>query len=1687
MLPPSPDTFSTIANLLQSQAVETSRVDALRKHAHVEALRLLERTALQPNVKVGLAKTLATAAENTDVAQALHGLHAAIGTFDKQSASTFQQTMASLQANNLGGLGRYDRLQPIQIQSLPRPGSYLNIKTVRNPTLPVSLGQGVAGGLEQVTYSGFDVAFAGAYQQTSSTYRFNYSVAGSQTPTRSLMFYQPSASTGFIALGDHARTPFKAPGEAIYSVAKKFAIDIENGKPVIIDGFENFQKELFGRATSLIDNYTGANKEKYAGEVLDLYQQTVNRALRYVGSAGSLQDVPINMLNANSQLAASQSMIGFYPEFAKNPAMFQPGSDIPYRAVEAEKGAFAVSSSQAGSLTRHHSGTLMNAPTYIPGIDAYQPGHHFDWFREVHKSIGGVTPIEGAVSSVAEFDPLKNRGYARLLPGAFSDTTGFSPVGKVFNIQFANVGMFNTDPSSPLAGLNLNNATLFDPDGAVIANRQRMGAIPMSYSQSATIKVTGPGAQTPGYVDKSLFSLLHGGEVTVAGHSVTIKGLSAAQGDYQAALEIIGDNVDPFLQARLRTEGLELPKGAVLGLDMMGETVNTIGRENVQQNVRFANMTEEGLHLTLDTTTVHRPGQDAFIKIAGGPQTHAKLGMNFASPEAIAALGVQNVDATDLVFRSNVMDKGNMLQAPDIRAYYQSGGMQRNLQEAIERGGADVFKSEAHKKAAGILGQHMDPMEVLKLLGKGNLQEYEAAFGGMSAVQGMAEYLGANKDVMEALAEAAQAGGAEGSVEQRLARAAGALYGRSDAGKEALKETLENIYSPYNDAMFAATFGAEPSDVTRYHAWGDPANKARSVVTGQEIENYGAQVGKVKQSQQAVQQGQAVEQMTRQQRGQKTKEVLLAEANALADELLGSGHGTNILASQQTLRSRLVAGIRDEGNILGMGQRASLEPRAFYGALATQHMPGEIMHDITRRMTDFSPAVAALQKTIKGHTGDSGQTITPREFLKAKAIPESKTLTLGIDSEILAQVNHQLTGKSSFEAHNALYLPSEGEFASMGMMQQGLSLERHKGGRQVYVDFAKRIEELKAQGAGAQEYTAAFETFYSDLQTQQKLQMVGRSGGEQHGMLRNRVAGSRVLAVEGHSLDLWQEMAQGKHEALAKNVRSAVDEFGIGRVAFVNESAAESMIQETLGHYRQQFESGAISQEFFDQMTSESEIKLQRLREGQGVSMIVGRDPNIGQGSLTPIQVFIDPTTKGQTGKDILRIAIEEAELTVSGKSKKIQVSSLLDLAGDHDGDRFKMFFLASQASGERAEEFMKNTQASYKHAGRYGMIKEHVIDTIGEKVKAMDGTAGTDLWNFNAQQMRNVRAAQAQGNVKVIVPQISNVFTKLKTVAALDDKIGSDMKELIWGVMEAAEQVPISGKRFVDATQYGDALVQKATNLSEVMYGSDDAARNAAIDDLMDLLIGNKDKLEGKLKVGGQEVELLADFDNMRTAIKQSVRSFAADDKNQVMIKAFTGKGGVANISPQELADAMVHMSRGLQPVHAHMENLQGAMSAVGASTNTTGRQASRNATTGVVGDIIERAANKPHQPLNYKSLAAIGAAGMLAMGVGSLLAAPTFQPIKNKENYVDPEYMFPDEIDSQNPNLHRTGIGTPSGVMTSGGFQGTIQLPPGGHMPQTVAGRVAAMGHGATMNFIDHRMSIDAHRIDRIQRDVI
>lgn len=1560
-----------------------------------------------------------------------------------------------------------------------------------------------------------------------------------------------SSGENVYAVGSKFVLDTDASGNFVYTTTKQNT-----------HGFVEFQQGLLAQLRSEIDDVklqglSPSQQEKKINHLVSTFNQTIKAQQHYVSSAGEAANLSPLDINKMSKILSQQETVSTVPVFARDKRAFGMGSRSAISKLVDADLTLAVSAGQAGHTIEHVSGDLLHAPKAVHISQAYDHGYYFPEYRERHKALGDI----GLVSSMEEtyIPGTRIRRHGDLLPGAFSDAPLadelFSPkgvkvvsswygrfdseIGKITDlthnqsqaiIDFVKKNFADLEPEEQankikeltektIESFRMSNPDL--PDGAMAVKENLFRDMVTSRTGSEKIKITSPGGGDKFFTGETVNALFtgqetlsktieHGGEQYKLDYK--IKGMKETGGNFGEALEIkdvdaiydkhgkkidldldstLKKNLQDKAQQEINTFGLPLKQGEFMGLDAQGRQISAESKSTVQQFIREASVQDEFAHLRMNIVTGPVDTKEGlstpFQKYVGYGENRGKFSANpFSEQQLIQRFDVpENVDT---VFH------GSRLARTPERALKSLGGAQLALAKTLGEFAPDT----AEKRALEYM-INLNPEEFGKMaMGKDNYLKD----------RGFKELTDPVKEKVVDLAKNNYQVGQ--SLEKNTANLAISALQQvstdSDKFREGVEEILTQTYSPYNQAGLGGQ-GLLSTDTERFIEWGNQA-RPRKMDSSFVVDN------------------QLNEQELRQAKAARAKEVLKKEVDEIVDQWIGKSTqgdiSERVLSSTQKGESLYMLGVRDEGQVLGGGGRGTIEPRYLDSAKASPWLmeKGEhglsISEEVFRRMTPFEGAIEELGHTLQG-TGTPEQRLPISDYKRTDGLLGAKSLgvDIGLTPEQVRDVQHKLPEQYNFTGD--VYVPSEEKLSSMGKMQGGRTLETDKPLRKVYSDHLDRLQGLSKEQFDPMAYAEAHKSFENDLKEATRTQMLGQSGGGAHGAFRGPVSGSGLAygsGVTGYQMEGLGFMDTGVLDKLDEETRKKVlnqrqefllrsGEEGMERQVFQSASSVEKTWGDLIRHQEEKIlntTKGSQEEILERQLLGQYQGQLERLRGGGSVIGLLAQDPSINTTTSTPARIYMDFVTPGTHSNDYVSIPQGFGTGTSKGKEFTFQTGIPSDVAGDWDGDTYKVFPF-SEHHQERARTRMADPFTIEHKSAQYEVIKKKVAEDM--KVKAQNLKIAQQLTPEQLTAPKALRTIEGQGLTapKVIVPQISKPY-ELWKAAINRSTLDAESKSVLWNIFGAAEQVPISGRHFADASEYAEKLTADVKKgRTQLLKGADEAEQAAA--DFFNLIFERADDgtlptLDMEYEIRGQKKKMSIDLELQKQNLMQVARE-AHDDQNFVQAaKVLRSKGDISHLSSDELFGILNEGAKEFRGVHGNQSGLEEVTSRSGSRTAAQSLQSSNQATINAANqvaqsgdDIIKssrRAAEKLSSPKSFKSLGiAAGGAAALGLGLGFALS-PTFTP--KKENQINPDFLFPEELDSSHPSVQASGLSTPQAIISQGGYAAQVHLPPNAYSPTNLAGRLGAMVGNtaqAQLSLHDHRMSLSAHKIDKIKNEII
>lgn len=232
-----------------------------------------------------------------------------------------------------------------------------------------------------------------------------------------------------------------------------------------------------------------------------------------------------------------------------------------------------------------------------------------------------------------------------------------------------------------------------------------------------------------------------------------------------------------------------------------------------------------------------------------------------------------------------------------------------------------------------------------------------------------------------------------------------------------------------------------------------------------------------------------------------------------------------------------------------------------------------------------------------------------------------------------------------------------------------------------------------------------------------------------------------------------------------------------------------------------------------DMQLSPSQIKefMESADSGEGLGMLIARDPQIGPYSLQPTVVHTsDKVTRGTMQ---IPEVYKKARLRLpSGEvfEKTMRMGQMVGLAGDKDADNYKLFAMQNAEN----EEALRYLAESARHQDDY---LAHMVFTQFATAKRMPEQTSLSMVDFVAGGQLKVM----QGSDARIIGGISNVLTEARVGIAISD-LSDARKQQSLAMLEFMEQQPISAKH-LDANKVLTGEVSKiVTGVRDIISSGD-------------------------------------------------------------------------------------------------------------------------------------------------------------------------------------------------------------------------------------------------------------------------
>lgn len=1360
---------------------------------------------------------------------------------------------------------------------------------------------------------------------------------------------------------------------------------------------------------------------------------------------------------------------------------------------------------QAGTANqRAHAEVIQNSYRYIPGMGEKPPtGDLRELFEAMNKEgvhlglSSGATGRETPSGIAKEFfdDPGY---YVPAYKEAFKDIGDLTPLVP----DEMKVPMFSgakANPAkNPIQGVSFIGGFLNTPDqmkdpfGGTSNWLNQEGSYLASMELTNQIQVSQPGkvhkiaaSSEDNLIHQKIVSMVEGGEmddIEIDGQRFRGRVSPLQKGQPLPLIEEVTEVYDPgsrkwvsvdpqnMGQYKGRQYQPTLPK-EVLGLSVQGELVRPETSPNVIETIMGLSSEADGtiaIHTSPVVSAVPE-SPNPILKVIGGSQGNHIKGHLTSTPDEIFQGFVRQADPS--LPTAQVALSVSELKVAESRAVYQTGALQLSLDQYMQEiGGAKNAQQQ-------ILKLKDNPQAVLRELASGG-QATGAVL--IKELQDAAHNRSGDKAIQDALAVAEEVFTKDSTVDQKLAAVARGVVALTGGSEQDLQKIASNVFAPLGDQM--GVFGDEVTSMVSHPEQMTPGQQANA-------QNW---------------------------RMNKTR-VARKDAVASVEKVLGTS-----FAGAGTMNFKGALAVRDEGYSLGMGQRASLEPRFFDLAMADENSRA-VMREITgsSRMASYqtpleefarslqpgdptSPAFRGLGKwQLKDAMGASSQAF------QQQMGQEGLLVDLGLSDDMLAKINQRSLnhfGEESAKFSGHLYLPGGEDIRSMGQMTTSGGLERAKSSREIYHTFLDAVNKNRGD---EESIWNAWKTFRSELSTHTKDQVFGVPGAGVHGAYRGTVRGSSVLVNQAYGATLSSLLGMSGEPGISqaedlifkgnqksidlmaeirKNFQASARQEGLGNQVFVSRAAAEKTFGDLISHYET---SGNLD------LLRATRQQQQDFFEGKGIKIALGRDPAIGQESLGKATAFLDLSSASTGSQHTIRMAqefMDAQEVLINGQARQnlqqsYQIGTVQGLNTDWDGDRLKMFLVSSE-EGQQALSKMGVPRG--KHGLTYGVMKQLAIENISDRA----AQTRQQIVSHAGEAMSQELADQvAHATVKTAVPMISNPLTHMKFALYHS---GQESQNTL-AMLEAMEQVPISAKRIAQQVEYTDIYKNVLNRQSNLLFSGTAAEKSQAAKELVALAFGETfDMMQVKDSAGAQwtvTAQELAD------SLVKASDAMESDKTLERIWNVFRKKGEISQLTNDDITHLAGFYQKSFSQVHGSIQ--QESADSIMHILQQHGSSTSQSALNQINQQTKQRAASAPSTlaramegadsffnkiPQTKAAMLAGGVAGIAGAGLFAL-ASPTFKP---KDHHLDPELLFPDELAPTNvpsPNP----IATPQahiGVSAPSSYEAVVFNQGPSYNSQNMLSRVGAwaghQGMDLSMQISDDRSRLNSTTLSRMRNEI-
>lgn len=1558
--------------------------------------------------------------------------------------------------------------------------------------------------------------------QTSRSYQVKLNTGFADA--HEITFYEPSKG-GFISGNTPRSGGGVARSNAVYTTPSDFITGYNNGK-FSAKNLNFYQLQIYHMKglkaeidkINLSESLTRAEKQGRISEAVGYYQRTIDRLKTYVGDYKQLADKNRIRSNQRAKTMLTQASTMYVAGFENGP---QPGDLNFFEAIEQEGIKLNLSSGQAGKVVEGYNGMTVSPKGLRQNVSHYS-GLDVPNYKEPHKALGELGLIKRgpqAISFTGQGGELSR--FSKLLPDLerkindslrgrnIEPAFDYNPEGVRMVVAFGGnidadtenivkmtkeeyeelvrrVGKTEADQiKASREMLSSRQLNLARPEGSLVVNKNLFKDGAMDVVQNRSYNISYGSVIGDDIASKRLQSIVSGGmidldlgqfDASLAGQRGNVKISGGIQEkpfqilDFdESTRKLLGDKSQGLIGKRAK---IDFSQNEFLGFDDLNNLTRTMGQENVSEVLDSLKVNPQSGNIELNTfavTSTINDGSDVIphiSKISGGHQTdQIKATLDPVREEMFAEYVNEKTNIRYDARKIDAYESVSKLQKASTRAYYQTGALQVGIAEALEKG---MLREQHQKVLREKLVMSASPEALLQTL--------------------------MDDDFVRMLGYRGDLG--RQTFTERLATVSGILAKESSNPEEVLKMTLGNAMSPYNE-------------------WGASSGLLGSLEEG--VEYVGKKPGTM--STRSYASPEMTGQETLESKAWRIRKTKLGELNKGLSVAGFKGSGPNqaaeLLYGKNSMVSNFVAGIRDEGNLLGMGQRASVEPRFFDISAANPNLH-PAMRDISGRMTNFMPVIKGLTQSLSGEFSPmhdvfslNAQGKEVNQLLGKKSF----NLDLGISDELLQEINYDNPNKVS----NRLFVPGGEDFASMQRMSMGSGLEQSRSMRSAYETYIQDIQEAKREGSAGKIKTATSK-FRGSLQTLMKTNLFGVSGSEIGGLLRGDVQGSIVAYNRGVGLELMNQLglkgsapslrgAQARQRevfhSLIQGTHGAFDgtKVDVGRITFMSKAAAKQAYNDLANSYEQRG---------MAQAARNVRAKHAELLAGGIDTVSVMRNPGIGPESHSAGIVMLDLADSasgssfyvksGQSFLDITDASIKvngvaESEVAKVQKSlqRRVQVSLQQGVNSDLDGDRLNIFPLGSDEAVGALNNQIR--QREYNHGLRYGVFKGLATESLKGKSSGF-----RQLYNqYGIGVSREAGESIAHAGPKQFVPFLSNPLTHLKFAVAHSGVDSSSKLDLL-AIAETLEQVPIGSKHVAAQADVAKAYQQTISGIGKSIW-SDNATRESISEDVENLFrlgfgIGENQAIPDQITIKTSQGEELINNLKLRNDLVDSIMETRQNKARMAVVQTLRNKKIIEfGRGPEFETNFLDFLKNEVSQVHGgidakEVERLGGSLQ------KAYGARASRAAIQEINENIIQgtkknflKNASKLTQ--GHMKALGVGAAvvGGSAVGIGMVMSS-TFSD-RSRDTQIDPDMLFPEEVSAANTNLHNpiSGLGAVEARISPQNYQINVmsqgELSPATGISRFAAGAANLGINNLQMAFNDNRVNMDPWTLAKYKRD--